>query len=334
MPDSLPDSPNPAMHIHVDFQLPEPALDLLKSRTRDHHLSFARGGSASVLAPGQPDPALFEAEIIFGQPAPADLLQSSAVRLVQISSSGITRYDTPDFREAAARKGIQLCNSAHVFNRACADHLFAFLLAQSRQLPLALRTRSMEAGRDWVHLRNHCVPLDGQDLLILGFGAIGERLVELLRPYPLHITAYRRTPADRPDVRMIHRPADLQAALGKADHILNILPDSPHTRHFFDTARFQSCKPGAVFYNIGRGTTVDQSALLHALDHGPLSAAWLDVTDPEPLPDAHPLTRHPRVYLTPHIAGGHATESLTLVRHFLHNLQQFLIGAPLRDQVI
>ena len=75
-------------------------------------------------------------------------------------------------------------------------------------------------------------------------------------------------------------------------------------------------KAGAVFYNIGRGSTVDQQALVQALRAGHLKAAWLDVTDPEPLPDSHPLLLEPNCFITPHVAGGHRDESSTLVHHF------------------
>jgi len=93
-------------------------------------------------------------------------------------------------------------------------------------------------------------------------------------------------------------------------------------------------KKGAVLYNIGRGATVDQEALLAALTSGHLAAAWLDVTEPEPLPSGHPLLKVPNFFITPHIAGGHRNELQMLVRHFLKNLPLFLEGAPLQDRVM
>jgi phosphoglycerate dehydrogenase-like enzyme len=101
-----------------------------------------------------------------------------------------------------------------------------------------------------------------------------------------------------------------------------------------DAERFAQMKPGAVFHNIGRGTTVDQDALLAALRSGHLGAAWLDVTEPEPLSADHPLRGEPGCFITPHIAGGHADESGTLVRHFLANFQRYLAGSPLLDRIM
>ena len=93
-------------------------------------------------------------------------------------------------------------------------------------------------------------------------------------------------------------------------------------------------KRGAVFYNIGRGTTVDQDALGEALRSGQLRAAYLDVTDPEPLPPEHPLWTTPNCVITPHTAGGHADEWVRLVKHFLVNLRRHEAGQPLLDRVI
>jgi phosphoglycerate dehydrogenase-like enzyme len=93
-------------------------------------------------------------------------------------------------------------------------------------------------------------------------------------------------------------------------------------------------KPGAIFYNIGRGATVDQAALSDALHSGRLSAAWLDVTDPEPLPEDHPLLATPNCFITPHTAGGHVDEGRSIVKHFLENLGRFTRGEPLIDRVM
>jgi phosphoglycerate dehydrogenase-like enzyme len=128
--------------------------------------------------------------------------------------------------------------------------------------------------------------------------------------------------------------SDLPAALRQAQHVVNILPESDHTRRFFDAGRFAQLKPGSVFYNIGRGVTVDQNALAIALRSKQLRAAWLDVTDPEPLPDDHPLWQEPNCFITPHIAGGQGAEYEVLVRHFLDNFKRLVQGQPLADRVM
>src|SRR6185369_4187381 len=125
-------------------------------------------------------------------------------------------------------------------------------------------------------------------------------------------------------------PEQLPAALAEADHVINILPDNATSRHFVNAERFFQMKRGAIFYNIGRGTTVEQQALAAALHRGQLAAAWLDVTDPEPLPGGHPLLAAPNCHITPHTAGGHRGEDETLVRHFLSNFRRYLAGEKLQ----
>ena len=128
--------------------------------------------------------------------------------------------------------------------------------------------------------------------------------------------------------------AELDEALSRADHVISILPGGGGTRSYLDAAKFGRMKPGAIFYNIGRGTTVDQPALLEALAAGPLAAAFLDVTDPEPLPPEHPLWTAPNCFITPHTAGGHIGEKERLVRLFLDNLRRFEAGEALAGRVL
>ena len=93
-------------------------------------------------------------------------------------------------------------------------------------------------------------------------------------------------------------------------------------------------QPGALFYNVGRGTTVDQTALINHLTSGHLGVAYLDVMDPEPLPSDHPLWVTPNCFITPHTAGGHLHEDVSLVVHFLENLRRWEQGEPLLDRIV
>jgi phosphoglycerate dehydrogenase-like enzyme len=149
----------------------------------------------------------------------------------------------------------------------------------------------------------------------------------------MRIVAFRRRPRGDEGVPVVGKD-QLAEALAHADHVVNILPDNADSAHFVSTDRLAEMKRGAVFYNIGRGATVDQPALIEALRSGQLGAAWLDVTDPEPLPADHPLMGAPNCFVTPHVAGGHRNETETLVRHFLENFRRYLDGSPLRDRIM
>lgn len=321
------------MKIYVDFAMPANALQWLREGTAGHELLFPSTPATSVLVKAELDPQFATADVAFGQPDLRAIASAPHLKWIQVSSSGITRYDNPEFRARMTERKIAVCNAASVYNEACAAHVFSFLLAQARNLPWALRTRAANGAPEWSAIREASGTLRGETVLILGFGAIGKRLAELLGPLDVRTVAYRRHARGDEGVPVVTE-SGLAAALQEADHVVNILPDNPQSRNFFNASRFAGLKPGAVFYNIGRGVTVDQQALLEALRSGQIKAAWLDVTDPEPLPDNHPLWREPHCFITPHVAGGHANEACTLVRHFTGNFQRFLRGEPLRDRVM
>lgn len=322
------------LRIFVDFAATPEVLELLREGTRGHELVFPKTAAASVLARAERDPQFATVDVAFGQPDLQSIAEAGELKWIHVSSSGITRYDNPDFRALMARRKIPVTNSAGVYHEACATHVLSFMLAQARDLPLALRTRTANGTDEWRALRGSCVPLRGQTVLILGYGAIGRRLVEMLRPFAMNLLAYRRKARGDEGVPVITEDRLAHTLAFESDHIVNVLPDNPESRHFFNATRFANLKPGAIFYNIGRGSTVDQDALLAALRSGRLGAAWLDVTDPEPLPDNHPLWAEPNCFITPHVAGGHLDEAKTLVRHFLENFDRFVRGDPLQDRVM
>lgn len=319
--------------IFSDPLLGQTAAALLRSGTAGHTLLTPAKPASSVLAQADPDPAIARAEIAFGQPHLESIRTAENLKWLQISSAGFTRYDTPEFRQYVKERGIVVTNSSEVYSQACAEHVFSFMLANARMLPQALASRAPNGSTEWSGLRSGSRSLRGQSVVILGYGVIAKHLVKLLAPFEMHITAMRRQPRGDEGLPVI-TTRDLPAALASADHVINILPDNAASRGFVNGGLFAAMKPGAVFHNIGRGTTVDQAALVDALHSGKLSAAWLDVTDPEPLPTDHPLRLEPHCFITPHIAGGHHAEDETLVRHFLENLRRFVTNEPLVDRIM
>jgi len=322
------------LRIFVDFAVPSDVLAMLQEGTKGHQLVLPQKPAASVLTKSERDPQFATVDVAFGQPDPVAIAEAGQLKWIHVSSSGIMRYDTREFRALMAQRGIVVSNSASVYNEACAAHALSFMLAQARKLPLALKTRTADGTAAWHAVRGSCRTLRGETVLIVGYGAIGKRLAELLRPFHMKVIAYRRKARGDEHVPVVTEDQLAQALANEADHIVDILPESAETRHFFDATRFATIKPGAIFYNIGRGTTVDQDALLEALRSGRIAAAWLDVTEPEPLPDDHSLWTQPNCFITPHVAGGHADEAKTLVRHFLKNLKRFVRGQSLLDRVM
>lgn len=324
-----------SLTVYCNADFAADAMARLRAGLGAHHLVLPAGGAVGVLGVGAPDPQVEQADVVFGQPVAEQVMSASRVRWVHITSAGYTRYDRDDLRAAFTARGAALTKSSLVYDEPCALHVLAYLCAQARQLPAALD--SQRGGRDWPHLplRAKSSLLRDEKVVLVGYGSIARRLAELLAPLRMQVSAVRRRVAGDEAIPT-HAVEDGGAAraLAEADHVVDLLPDSPATRGFFGAARLATLKRGAVFYNIGRGTTVDEGALREALISGALGAAYLDVTSVEPLPPEHPLWSAPRCYITPHTAGGHAGEGMRLVQHFLDNLDRFLGGRPLLDRVV
>jgi phosphoglycerate dehydrogenase-like enzyme len=219
------------------------ARAMLADGVAPHELLWPARPAVSVLAASGPDPAFAGADIAFGQPGADVVLQSRRLRWLHLASAGFTRFDTPEFRAAAARRRLLVTNSSAVYAGPCAEQVFAFMLAQARQLPLTLASRCANGSDQWNQLRNQCASLSHQNVLLLGFGAIARRLVELLRPFEPDIAAFRREARGDEGVPVV-TPGQLPAALASADQVVNLLPDNADSRYFFSAERLAILKPG------------------------------------------------------------------------------------------
>src|SRR5690606_22616247 len=148
--------------------------------------SFADPAESSLASAENP---LSTADVAFGQPDPSAIANTERLKWIHVSSSGITRYDTPEFRALIAERRIQLSNSASVYSEACAVHALSFILAQARHLPAAIGNRIPGGTESLQTLRNSCSTLRGESIAIVGFGAIGRRLAELLKGFGMKIVA-------------------------------------------------------------------------------------------------------------------------------------------------
>jgi phosphoglycerate dehydrogenase-like enzyme len=295
--------------IFINQRFPDDAANELLARSlSEHRVFYSKSITTSNLAASGHDAAIDEADVAFGQPDPVAIMKAPRLRWVQLTSAGWDRYDRADLREAMAKRGAMVTNSSSVYEEPCAEHVVAMMLALARRLT-------------------------GQTAILLSFGAIARRVVELLAPYRMNLIAVRRRPSGDEPIRVVAED-QLDALLPQADHVLNILPGGAATRGFVSARRVALMKSGSYFYNIGRGGTVDQAALEQALRAGRLGGAYLDVTDPEPLPADHGLWSAPNCFITPHTAGGHEDEFERLVRHFLGNLERFQKGEALKDRVV
>lgn len=304
------------LKIWCNINLSAAGLERLREATASHELIMIDSNAPDL-------DALRTADVAFGQPDATVCHASTTLRWLAVNTASYTRYDTPEFREGLRERGAVLTNMSSVFAEPCAQHMLAMMLALTRRLPDSWSDQQ-EPSPPWAfHARRGVSELlNGQTVLILSYGSIARRLVELLQPFGMKIYALRRRAYSESGVHVIAEE-QLSAVLPQVDHLINILPENASTDCYVNARRLAQVKRGARFYNIGRGTTVDQNALMDALHDGRIGEAYLDVTDVEPLPPEHALWRTPNCHITPHTGGGHRDTEKVLIEQFLANLAAF-----------
>ncbi|WP_306752159.1 2-hydroxyacid dehydrogenase [Paracoccus actinidiae] len=166
---------------------------------------------------------------------------------------------------------------------------------------------------------------------IMGVGESGQASLAALRPFGFQLAGWSRSPKEIEGVECFHGPDGLHSFLSRTDILVCLLPLTPETKGILNDDLFAALPPAASLVQVARGGHLDQAALLRALDKGQLSAAFLDVTDPEPLPPGDPLWHHPSITITPHVAGH--TRAETSAMSTVANLRRFLSGKPLDGAV-
>ncbi|MDL9998889.1 D-glycerate dehydrogenase [Variovorax sp. J22P240] len=254
------------------------------------------------------DAALTTAHGLIGSSFPIDdalLARAPQLEVVSSVSVGVDNYAL----SALHARGITLCHTPGVLDETVADTVFALLMATSRRV-VELATLVRE-GRWTQNVGEELFGFDvhGKTVGLLGFGRIGQAIARRAAlGFGMPVLYHARRPVDfatqAPELqgRATHTPLD--ELLARSDIVVAMLPLSDSTRGMIDAKVFGAMKPGAIFINGGRGATVQEDALLAALDQGTLRAAGLDVFATEPLPAASPLRTHPRVTPLPHIGSA------------------------------
>lgn len=203
-----------------------------------------------------------------------------------------------------AEKGILLTNGSGVNSTNIAEHVIAMMLAFARDLPKFVRDQARHAWRDWDNESPHFFEIGGQRVLCLGTGDIGQEVARMLAGFGCELVGASRSGREVPGFQRCVPFAELAEELAEADHIVNSLPMTQGTDKIVSRDHFQAMKRGAYFYNVGRGGTVDQDAMIESLQSGHLAGAGLDVVTPEPLGAESPLWDMHNVIITSHTSGN------------------------------
>jgi D-3-phosphoglycerate dehydrogenase len=243
------------------------------------------------------------------------------IRWVQLPGAGIESY----IKARALDERRVWTSAAGAYADTVAEHAVALLLAGVRGLVTAGAQRSWQ--RELVASRT--TGLRGTVVTVVGAGGIGRRIIELLAAAGAVPLAVNRRGRPVPGARETLPAERLDEVWAQTDHVIVGAPATPDTRHIIDASVLARLKPTSWIVNIARGSLIDTDALVAALRAGEIGGAALDVTDPEPLPDGHPLWSAPNTLITPHTANPPAHQQAALAARVKDNVERFVAGHPL-----
>ena len=240
---------------------------------------------------------------------------------------------------------VTICNAHGAHNTSTAEWTIASILAMLKHFPLfldiqrsGLWKRRSEVTEEFVAISGdtrHLYPpvmleeLTGKTVLLIGYGSIGKDIERMLVPFKVELLRVARTPRTDPEV---HAVTELDSLIPRADVIVLILPSTAETYRLIDRRQFALMRQGTLLVNAARGPIVNTDGLVEALNSRRIRAA-IDVTDPEPLPDGHPLWSCPNLLITPHVGGSSPQFAFNAMRVAAGELCRYMNGEPLHNAV-
>jgi phosphoglycerate dehydrogenase-like enzyme len=249
---------------------------------------------------------------------------------VQVYSSGVERC-VPAMRDGDKL----LTNGQKIGSPALAEHAIALMMALVRGIDLFYTNQVRGAWERNVGLEpDEFMELDGRTVLIVGLGGIGTQVAKRAHGLGMTVIATRGSRREGPDyVDYVGLSDEVIDLARRADVVINTAPLTDATRGMFDSVFFDAMKPSAYFISVGRGGSTVTADLVAALESGSIRGAGLDVTDPEPLPEGHPLWSMPRVIITPHTGGRSDKGRDRLYLLVQENLRRYVTGEPMLSVV-
>lgn len=303
------------------FEFPEEQAQQIREIAPDYELQTV---PVKEVTPEQ----IREADILVGWNRKMEqaATESDKLKWVQSWSAGVDYFPM----DAFAEKDVLLTTAGGVHAIPISEHIFAVLLAKSRNLHGNIR--SQVQGK-WETSGSYG-EISGLTMVIVGTGHIGRATAKLAKAFGMRTIGVRHSGRPEEYIDEMYKTDGISEAFAEGDVIVNILPLTDETRHFFNRESFGYMKKDSLFINVGRGQSVDTEALIEALDSGILSAAALDVFEQEPLPEDHPLWKREDVIITPHAAGNTDHYDVRAAEIFLDNLRAFVKGENLPRNLV
>ena len=246
-----------------------------------------------------------------------------SIEWVQLPAAGIESWFTSGV--IARNPDVRFTSAAGVFAPTVAEHALTLLLAGARAIPEHIRAQSWRQQEFFPKVGT----LRGSTVTILGAGGIGRALIPMLAAVGAHSVAVTRSGRPVPGAVETYPVNRLDDVWGRTDHVVVAAPDTPATRHLVGARELKQLRPTSWVINIARGPLVDTDALVDALRDGTIAGCGLDVTDPEPLPDGHPLWSLPNAIITPHDSNPPQRRQSAFADHVRANVVRFIEGKEL-----
>ena len=258
-------------------------------------------------------------------PANIEFVQHCFTGVNQLIDAGVITDD-----------GVPWCNAAGAFAQPVAESALGLLLSQAHHHKrFALEAtwdgaREIDESQAWLYTPKGQTP---KKVAIFGAGGIGQELISMLQPFGVHITAVNRSGRQVAGADVTVALADATSVWSEADFIVLIMPLTEETNGLVDAAKFKAMKKSAILINVGRGKLVNTDDLVDALRSGEIAGAGLEVVDPEPLPDDHPLWALKNCTMTPHMGASWQVADFHLGEIFNANAAAWEEGKPLPTHI-
>tara|TARA_Y100000758_G_scaffold5314_2_gene4521 strand:+ start:2107 stop:3069 length:963 start_codon:yes stop_codon:yes gene_type:complete len=223
-------------------------------------------------------------------------------------------------------RGVVVTNGVGINAITIAEYVVMLMLSHAKGYRDVVRAQDRH---EWLRDSPGKRELSGERVLLLGMGAIGSLIKTRLEAFDMTVVPVRRSGADG-----ALRPGEWRQKLGEFDWVVLAVPSTPETKHMIGALELAAMRPNGVLVNIARGDVVDQEALVSALKEEKIEAALLDVTDPEPLPEDHPLWELGNAQVTMHLSGRAQTKMFQRsADRFIENLERWHKGEPVQPQL-
>lgn len=301
---------------------------ILSTRAADYARLLAATASPPLqlhpaASPAEAEPWLATAEVVLADPPLARPLldRMTALRWLQSTYAGVELLTAPGLR-----RDYLLTNARGVFGEQMAEYVLGYVIMHERRgWQRFLAQREGRWDPSWPGR------LRGKTLGLVGVGSIGAEIARVAHCFGLRVFGYTRASEDCQHVDCYFHGDALADMAAVCDYLVASLPNTPASRHLIDRAVLTALPAHALLINVGRGSTVDENALLDVLQAGRIAGAVLDVFQNEPLPPDHPLWRMPNVLITSHTAALSHPEDIAPI--FVENLQRYVAGQELRHHV-